>query len=212
MTQPDARRAARSVHPAKSGPESPDQSRLLRWVVAIGLGVPLALIVLAAAPLGTNFLYVTAGIPALLIAWAMAGVGALWIAVRSAMRKDWRQCLVASLLPIVLLVVVAFDPVRFVRACNYIGDVAHFIVAKPYYDRQIAALPAGQGPRLATFDWGGMVWASFGVVYDETDQLSLPRGRQSPDWLERASHTELSCEGYDAQPLWDHYYLVSFAC
>jgi hypothetical protein len=203
MMQPDARGAARSVHPAQSGPESPHRSRLPRWVVALGLGVPVALIVLAAFPSGTDFLYVTAGIPALLFAWAIAGVGALWVAVRSAMGKDWRECLIALLLPIVLLVV-ARDPVRFVRACNHIGDVAHFIVAKPSYDRQIAGLSASQGPRLATFDWGGMVWASFGVVYDETDQLSLPRDRQSPDWLERASHTELSCDGYDAQPLWDH--------
>ena len=64
----------------------------------------------------------------------------------------------------------------FVRSCNYIGDVIHFIVAKPYYDRQIAALPADQRPRLVVFDWGGMVWASSGLVYDETDQVSLPRG------------------------------------
>jgi len=186
-------------------------ARLSRWLVAIGLGVPLGLVVLAASPLGTNFFYVVIGIPALLFAWAMAGVGALIVSVRSAMRKHWRQCAIASLLPIALIVV-ALDPVRFVRACNYIGDVAHFIAAKPFYDRQVAALPTGERPRLAVFDWGGMVWASFGVVYDESDQLSLPRDRRSADWLERASHTELSCEGYDAQPLWDHYYLVSFAC
>jgi len=186
-------------------------ARFPRWLVAIGLGVPLALVVLAASPLGNNFFYVVIGIPALLFAWAIAGVGALIASVRSAMRRDWRRCAIASLLPIVLIVV-ALDPVRFVRACNHIGDVAHFIVAKPYYDRQIAALPAGEGPRLAVFNWGGMVWASFGVVYDETDQVSLPPDRQSADWRNRASHTELSCEGYGAQPLWDHYYLVSFAC
>jgi hypothetical protein len=186
-------------------------SRAPYWLVAIGLGVPLALIVFAASPLGTDFFYVVVGIPALLFVWVMAGVGALAASVRSAMRKDWRQCAIASLLPIVLLVV-ALDPIGFVRSCNHIGEVAHFIIAKPYYDRQIAALPAGQGPHLAVFDWGGMAWASFGVVYDETDQVSLPRARQSADWLARASHSELSCEGYGVQPLWDHYYLVSFPC
>jgi hypothetical protein len=186
-------------------------ARFPRWVVAIGLGVPLALVVLAASPLGTNFFYVVVGIPALLFAWVIAGVGALIVGIRSATRKDWRRCAIASLLPIALIVV-ALDPLRFVRACNRIGDVAHFIAAKPYYDRQIAALPAGEGPRLAVFDWGGMVWASFGVVYDETDQVSLPPDRQSAKWRERASRTALSCEGYDARPLWDHYYLVSFPC
>ena len=191
--------------------ETAAQSRFPRWLVAIGLGVPVALILLAASPLGTDFLYVMVGIPALLFVWAIAGVAALIVSARSAMRKDWRRCVIASVLPIVLLVV-ALDPFGFVRSCNYIGDVLHFIIAKPYYDRQIAALPGDLGPRLVVFDWGGMVWASSGLIYDETDQVSLPRDRQSADWLAQASHTELSCGGYGVQPLWDHYYLASFPC
>jgi hypothetical protein len=186
-------------------------ARLPRWLVAIGLGVPLALILLAASPLGTNFFYVVVGIPALLFAWIVAGAGALLICVRSAIRKNWRRCAIAAVLPIVLLVV-ALDPVGFVRTCNYLGDVIHFAILKPSYDREIAALPADRRPRLAVFSWGGMVWASSGVVYDETGQVSLPRGRQSADWLAAASHSELSCEGYGVQPLWDHYYLANFPC
>jgi hypothetical protein len=196
---------------AASTEEMAPQSRLPRWLLLGGLGVPLALIALAASPLGTNFFYVVVGIPALLFAWAIAGVGALIVGVRSAMRKDWRRCAIASALPIVLLVV-AVDPIGFVRSCNHIGDVIHFIVAKPYYDRQIAALPVDRGPRLVVFDWGGMVWASSGLVYDETDQVALPRDRRSADWLAQASHSELSCEGYGVQPLWGHYYLADFPC
>ena len=191
--------------------EVASRSRLPRSLVAVGIGVPLALILLAASPLGTDFSYVVIGIPALLLAWVAAGVAALIAGIRSAMRKDWRQCTLASLLPAALLVA-ALDPVRFVRSCNYLGDVIHFVAAKPFYDRQIAALSAEQGPRLAVFNWGGMVWASFGVVYDESDQVALPSGRQSADWLERAGRSELSCAGYGAQPLWDHYYLASFSC
>ena len=191
--------------------EAATQSRFPHWLIAIGLGVPLALIVLAASPLGTNFFYVVFGIPVLLFVWVIAGVAALVVSVLSAMRKDWRRCANASVLPIVLLIV-ALDPVRFVRSCNYIGDVLHFIIEKPYYDRVIAALPPEQRPRLIVFDWGGMIWASSGLVYDETDQVSLPPGRQSADWLARASHSELSCDGYGVQPLWGHYYLASFPC
>ena len=186
-------------------------SRFPLWLIAIGPGVPLALIVFAASPLGSDFIYVMLGIPALLFTWAIAGAGAVVVSVRSAMRKEWRQCLIALVLPIVLLAV-ALDPIRFVRSCNYIGDVVHFIISKPYYDRAIAALPSDQRPRLVVFDWGGMTWASFGLVYDETDQISLPAGRQSADWLAQASHSELSCEGYGVQALWDHYYLASFPC
>jgi hypothetical protein len=199
-----------AVNTTRPTAETSLYSRFPSWLVATGLGVPLALIVFAASPLGTNFIYVMVGIPALLLAWAIAGVGALIISVRSGIRKDWRRCVAASVLPIVLLVV-ALDPTGFVRSCNYVGDVIHFAVAKPSYDRQIAAVPADRRPRLVVFDWGGMVWGSSGLVYDETDQVSLPTGRQSADWLAQASHSELSC-GYDVQSLWDHYYLASFAC
>jgi hypothetical protein len=186
-------------------------SRLLHWVATIGFGVPIALIAFAASPLGPNILYVLAGIPALLLVWVIAGLVALTVSIRSAIRKEWTRCVLAAILPLVLLIV-AFDPIRFVRACDYAGDVIHFMAMKSSYDRQIAALPADQRPGLAVFDWGGMSFASHGLVYDETDQVSLPKGRQSADWLAKASHSELSCEGYGVRALWDHYYLADFPC
>lgn len=191
--------------------QNPAPYRLLRWVAAIGLGVPIALIAFAASPLGPNFIYVVVGIPVLLFLWVIAGLVALIVSIRSAMRKEWRRCVMATILPVVLLIV-AFDPVRFVRSCDYLGDVIHFIAMRSTYDRTIAALPADQRPRLAVFDWGGMSFASHGLVYDESDQVALPRGRQSTDWVAKASHTELSCEGYGVQALWDHYYLADFPC
>jgi hypothetical protein len=196
---------------APSIPAIATSPRFPRWLVAIGLGVPLVLIAVAASPLGNDFFYVVIGIPALLLTWAMAGVGAIVVSVRCAMRKEWRRSAIALALPVVLLVV-ALDPIRFVRSCNHIGDVVHFVIDKPSYDRAVAALPAGDGSRLAVFDWGGMAWASTGLVYDESDQVALPKGRQSSDWLAGASHSELSCEGYAVQPLWGHYYLASFPC
>jgi hypothetical protein len=191
--------------------QKPAPSRPLRWAAAIALGVPIALIAFAASPLGPNFIYVVVGIPALLFLWVIAGLVALIASIRSAMRREWRRCVIAATLPVVLLIV-AFDPVRFVRSCDYLGDVIHFIAMRSYYDRTIAALPADQRPRLVVFDWGGMSFASRGLVYDETDQVALPRGRQSTDWVAKASHTELSCEGYGVQALWDHYYLADFPC
>jgi hypothetical protein len=185
--------------------------RIPRWLVAFGFGIPLALILFAASPLGNNFFYVMLGIPALLLVWVIVGTISLMLCIRSAMRRAWKRSFITLILPIIL-VSVAVNPFGFVRSCNYLGDVAHFIVSKPYYDRIIAALPANQRPHLTVFNWGGMVWASQGLVYDETDQVSLPRGRQSAAWLAQARHSELSCEGYGVQPLWDHYYLASFPC
>jgi hypothetical protein len=196
---------------ARPTEEDARKVHLPRWLVAIGFGVPLALIALAASPLGTDFFYVMIGIPALLLIWALAGIGAAIFGVYAARRRAWRQCSLALMLPLTLLLV-AIDPFRFIRACNYVGDVAHFIIFRPYYDKQIAALPANQKPRLVVFNWGGMVWASRGLVYDETDQVSLSPGSQSVDWLAQASRNELSCEGYSVRPLWAHYYLASFPC
>jgi hypothetical protein len=84
-----------SENSAPSIPAIAASSRFPRWLVAIGLGVPFALIALAASPLGNDFLYVVIGIPALLLTWALAGVGALVLSLRCAMRKEWRRCVCA---------------------------------------------------------------------------------------------------------------------
>src|SRR5438045_7048418 len=65
------------------------------WLVVSALGVPLALIVLAASPHGTNFVYVMMGMPFLLLVWAGAGMGAAVFGVHAAMRKAWWQSLIA---------------------------------------------------------------------------------------------------------------------
>ena len=79
--------------------QKPAPSRLLRWVAAIGFGVPLALVMFAASPLGPNFFYVLAGIPALLFLWVIAGLIALIVSIRSAMRREWRRCVLAAIEP-----------------------------------------------------------------------------------------------------------------
>src|SRR6266550_2701039 len=93
------------------------------WLVVSALGVPLALIVLAASPLGTNFVYVMMGMPFLLLVWAGAGMGAAVFGVHAAMRKAWWQSLIALALPLILVLAVMPDPFRIVRFCNYAGDV-----------------------------------------------------------------------------------------
>lgn len=178
----------------------------LSWLVVIWLGVPLALIGLDASPLGPDFIYVMTGVPALLFVWAISGACAAILSVRAALGRAWRQSVIASTMGVAVLLG-ELDPSWF----SYAGDVLHFIVLKPHYDRQIAALPADRKPRLKFFDWGGMVWASFGLLYDESDQVDLPAGSQSADWVEQASH-ELSCDGYGVRPLWGHYYFISLPC
>jgi hypothetical protein len=158
--------------------QKPAPSRLLRWAAAIGLCVPIALIALAASPLGPNFFYVVVGIPALLFLWVIGGLGAFIVSIHSAMQKKWRRCAIATILPAVLLIV-AFDPIRFIRSCNYIGDVIHFIVMKSYYDQTIADLPADYRPRLVVFDWGAchgphMGWSTMRPIKSPCREAANP--------------------------------------
>jgi hypothetical protein len=192
-------------------PSTQEQVRgngLPRWIILVGFGVPAALVVFEAS-LDRELFYVLLGIPMLLFVWATAAVySALWFALL-AYEKAWGQMLLAAILPAVLLFV-APDPMQFVRSCDYYGDALRFIATRSYYDREIAALPPDQ-PHLMVFDWGGMVWGGYELVYDESDQIMLPWGRQSAPWLARASKTELVC-GYGVEPLWAHYYIAETPC
>lgn len=188
------------------------RDRFPRSLLIMAIGVPLSLVILAASPLGTNFVYVMMGIPGLLLLWAGAGIWSAVLCVLYARRRRWRLSLGAAVLPVVVIVV-AFHLLSFIQHSNYAGDVLHFVLARPYYDRKIASLPANDQPRLAVFNWGGMVWASRGLVYDESDEVALPPGQQSAAWLANPYRAELACQGgVSVRPLWSHYYLASFPC
>jgi hypothetical protein len=184
---------------------------LPRWLVFVALGVPLALIILAASPFGLDFLYVVIGIPALLLVWKLAGVYAAALSVRAAVQREWRQAIAASVLPLLALFV-ALDPHRLIYPCEYVGNVGRFVSMRLFYDISIAGLPTDGKPRLAEFDWDGIPSATFAVIYDESDQITLPRERQTAAWQQQAKD-QLSCEGYGVvQSFWAHYYLVTFPC
>jgi hypothetical protein len=172
--------------------------------------VPLLLILLAATPLGSDFVYVILGIPVLLIFWAVVALWSLVVCVKLGMAKLWRRsCAFAAVTLTIGLALL--QPWSFVRYCNHLGNVVHFVVGRPYYDHVIARLP-DDGHRLAVFNWGGMAFASHGLVYDESDEVALPPGRQSSTWRSNPNLAELACEGYAVDPLWSHYYLASFPC
>jgi hypothetical protein len=64
-------------------------------------------------------------------------------------------------------------------------------------------MPADGAPRLRVWDLGGMIWSGRGYAYDESDEIVLAPGSQSPGWRARASNTELSC-GYVAHAFPGH--------
>ncbi|MBV9749747.1 MAG: hypothetical protein JO157_13130 [Acetobacteraceae bacterium] len=192
------------------GVSSGAKSRWLMWPLFVAAGFPALVVVLNASPLGPNFLYVMLVMPMILLTWVMVGIGSAVMAVVALGRKAWLQAMSLAVLPLIISVV-AVKPFEFIRHMNYTGDVIHFAVMRPFYLSAVETLPPSAEPKLLVFDRGGMIWASRGYVYDESDEILLPKGTQSAAWKERASHTEVGC-GYVASPLWGHFYLADFPC
>jgi hypothetical protein len=182
---------------------------LLLFILAVGS--TLALILVDATPLDTEFSYVIFVIPVVVIVWAVIGVWSATLYIRCARRRHWKQ----GFLPGFLLgtsLLVALNFFSFVRECNYLGGALRFAMTRSYYDQQVALLPIDGKPRLAVFNWGGMIWSSRGVVYDESDEIALPPGHQSAAWKANPHLGELSCGNWDARRLSSHFYLVGFLC
>jgi hypothetical protein len=178
--------------------------------------MPLLLIALEATPIAPNFFFVVFGIPFLLFVWACLGVWALVIVIQCIMRREWSSALASATLPLAVLLV-GMQFWGFVHFCNDYGDVVFFIARQHSYVTAIRGIPRDGKPRLLVFNRGGMLWASRGYVYDESDEVVLPQSLQSAGWKARADETELTC-GYFAEPLpghllyTQHWYIASFEC
>lgn len=182
---------------------------LLLLILAVGSS--LALILVDATPLAAEFGYAIFVIPSLVIVWAVIGVWSAIFYIRCARRRHWKRGFLAGFL-LVTSLLVAFNFFSFARGCNYLGGALRFAITRSYYDHQVALLPIDGKPRLAVFSWGGMLWSSRGVVYDESDEIALPPGHQSAAWKANPNLGELSCGNWDARRLSSHFYLVGFLC
>jgi len=201
-----------STEPADHRPGAAKwMDQVARWPLAVALGVPATIVICRASPIGPDFVYVMLGIPALLTLGAIAALCAAVLAVNAARVGAWRRAISYALLPAAVLPIVP-EPFAFVRFCNGIGNIVHFEIMREHYLSVIKSLPDTGQPKLLVINWGGMVWASNGVIYDASDEAALPAGKQSADWIERASRTELSCGGYSITPMGGHFYLADFPC
>jgi hypothetical protein len=180
-------------------------------LMTLAVGSTLALIVLDATPLDTDFGFALMSLPSLLVIWVVVGMRSLVLCIRFARDGSWKRTFALGfLLAVAILVGLNFFP--FVRGCNYLGGALRFAANRSYYDQQVALLPADDKPRLAIFNWGGMIWSSRGLVYDESDEVALPPGQQSVAWKDNPHIGELSCGNWDARHLWSHFYIVGFPC
>jgi hypothetical protein len=149
------------------------------------------------------------------ILWAPVWVGlTIWsiiVCVVALRRRAWLIAALAVALPLLEPIV----ELATVRQALDIRDIAHFGTMRSRFESDIAKLPEN-GERFAEFNFGGMLFASTGVVYDETDEIGLPAGRQSAAWISRMKHTDLICGENTfmrgARHIDGHWYLTSFGC
>jgi hypothetical protein len=199
------------------GPENSDRKRYIRlWPVWVAVGFPLLEIALDATPIAPNFAFVMLGLPALWLMWATSALCAAILTIRWLWRCDWRQAGICIVLPLVVLWA-ALNSSTYLRFCNNTGDAIHFYARYPAYENAVRAATGTGEPRLLTFNLGGMIWASRGFVFDESDELMKKPSTQSAEWRARAESSELSC-GYGAVPMpgpsvfAEHWYIASFGC
>jgi hypothetical protein len=186
------------------------------WPVWVSIGLPLILVALISTPLGPNFVFVMIGIPTLLLVWGVLGIWALIFAVRHLLRREWQRASICAALPFVVLVAGVWHR-QFLHLCNDGGDIGYFIAKRSAYLEEIRITPPDGEPQLLVFNRGGMIWASRGYVYDESDEIMRNEPLRSANWRTRADGTELTC-GFYAQPFpgrfsfAQHWYLASFNC
>jgi hypothetical protein len=151
-----------------------------------------------------------AGIP-ILGAWLGLSIWSMSAMIRSLAQQRWLAAATCLTVPFAVPVGV-YRAIPFVQ---YPGERAHFLAARSEYDATVARLPR-TGQRFREFVWGGMLFASTGVVYDETDEVGLPYGHQSAQWKRRMRNTDLTCGGDGpigwVMPMGDHHYVVSLGC
>jgi len=188
--------------------------RIVAWPIILTVAVPLAwAMIVGFFPIllfGLVIIGVSSGIP-LTAALAVIALFPAIIAVRSILRGRWRRGISYAVLPIAALAI-AFDVGGFMNLSREVGDRTHFYLMRTQYLAEVAANPSDGQPRLRVWNWGGMLWSSAGVVYDESDEIMRPAADQSADWKSRANNSELACGNYGFEPMGGHFYLAYFPC
>jgi hypothetical protein len=112
-----------------------------------------------------------------------------WIValVRNIRLRRWRR--VASVLAAPIAAYVVFAAAR---AAGVNSEWIRFEIGKHYYFDQIAALPPTGELRFKIFEWGetggaGVANSIYTLIYDESDEISLPPADRSKAWLDRAN-------------------------
>jgi hypothetical protein len=180
--------------------------RIVYWPIINAVGSPLIFVLVWSGPL----MLLVVGAPLVLLLWVLLAVAVLFDAATRAQARQWRAFLSILIFPLITLV--AALNLGFVwRSGQELGSYIHFHIMRPAYLREISKLPSEE-PRLALFYWRGWLLKSTEVVYDESDEITLPQDKHSEGWLKRAARTDAECPVLGHFSMGSHFYIVTFDC
>ncbi len=184
------------------GSSKVNKSFAVLWIL-VALAIPFACGVLVSYSASTLLIILITIVPV----WLLAALTLLAFAVFNAIKKRWGISLyrlaagmiaTASL----ILIPVGIDAGYYLRLWSF----------QNYYEAEVAKLPKDNNPRFRLFDWGGyFIFNTIVLAYDESDELSLAPGKQSPEWTARTNERTGGFFGgkWTAEHLQGHYYVVT---
>jgi len=195
-----------------------------RWLalpIFASLGIPLALAILwsfvSTTSYSGNILFLFSFFVWLL--YFLCGVTALCVGMVFLTKRSWRSASSCSLLPMAVVALTLHEPFWFF-ICFWVPSYVHFAMLSPYYLYEISSTGWVGEPRMRWFYWRDASGLSgetlVYLVFDESDEFSIPNVQRSDTWKTRASKGLATTTNYeisakmpdDALHLLGHYYVV----
>jgi hypothetical protein len=146
------------------------------------------------------------------LAAPLAALGAFILANLGVGRKQYRR---AIYLAFTCAATLGAFGVPFVAAGLTYHSARHlrlYIHEAEYWRAIESVAPDVQGYRYIEFNWGGFMMNPTKLVYDESDELSLPAQQRSTAWWEKMQRSEFAACAYGTKRLKSHFYVAEFSC
>ena len=192
----------------------PDRRQDL-YVPLLVMWIPVPIVIVTAVVLaeetGLADIVLGFGFLIVLVAWMSAAVlSGLWFAYYLAHRA-WIACLLCALLPLTTcqeILKPLGERITLIHAGEYAGYALQLVRWQSKYDRLVATLRPGR--RLVAFDESLFTDAGVSIIYDEQDEVTLPKASRPASWRSRTDDGVFDGLCDDVEPLWSHYYIAHF--
>lgn len=91
----------------------------------------------------------------------------------------------------------------------HMGDTIYFYRIRDSLQKEVDHVGGKDSNKLLVWVTGGFLSDAHGFAYDGSDEMTLPSGKQSAAWRQRASNSELVDDCFDSEHLTGHYYRFS---